>query len=713
MASVVDLDRVRRNDDRLSTLQLILSGAVDLEALKGVLRGNTKVREVIIYVDESFLVELPVEETRDLFSTVGGMPNLRKLGFHSQSGSSGVLSIQALIAITSHATRMVHFGISDLALWGSQADFSLWATQLQTQLFLQSFCVCECELFEASKTCPLDPLLTVLSILPSLEALFLQAAAPGALGEVSPEALGSIGMAPQLQDLRLCHFELKHQHMEQLARVLPQNTVLSELKLDAIGEFKIETALAMTKILRHNKRLKGVELGMITALEDECALALAKSLHHNTSLESFTLSRGATARFRPTITTACQQAFVEMLHHNYCLESVVLFQRFPVKKEFKLYLTLNKFGRGRLLKNHGTDREHWVQAIHKVIDDLDSIFYYLSINPALCSHCDDVEEEEQQEEDSVSTVSISPPEQVCGTKRQRTGPTSTFSYMEQMSIGFPADVSKRFRKEEDVIESDDDVDDLWAVVRQHQQQSGGLDVLDCTGLGDTSSTPFGGDAAAAGKLRGSDCVEMTVCAAFGPKGVATTPDGFGVSVSASDDCNPASFGPFDVASTAGRLGGLRESGGGGMGGSGALGSLGVSAAEFGSAASGFGAVQGWGADLQYYPQVAAAAAAAGGPPLAVQHSSMSRLASHSQLQVMGLQAAAAAARPQLQGSQGIPHQAMQERIQLALQHQQMRVPLQAAMQRQQDPVFQLPPGALQQRLKQLQQLQQQHGFPPF
>ena len=399
MASVIDLDRVRRNDDRLSTLQLILSGTVDLDALKEVLRVNTKVAEVIIYVDESFLVELPLPETHDLFRTIGGMPNLQKLGFHSQSGSSGVLSVQALIAITSHATRMVHFGISDVALWGSRADFSLWATQLQTQLFLQSFCVCECELLEPSKDCPLDPLLTVLSILPSLEALFLQAAAPSGLGELSPEAVGSIGMAPQLQDLRLGNFALHHAHMVQMAHVLPYNTVLSELKLDACREFHLETAHALARILRHNTRLKSLELGMTSMMTDECAVVVARSLQHNTALESFTLSRCARARFRPTISKICQRAFVEMLHQNYALETLVLFQRFPVKKEFKLYLTLNKYGRGKLLMAHETQRADWVTAIHKVSDDLDSIFYYLSINPNLCRHCDD--DDDLVEDDAV------------------------------------------------------------------------------------------------------------------------------------------------------------------------------------------------------------------------------------------------------------------------------------------------------------------------
>jgi len=390
MASLVDFDRVRRNDDRLTTLQLILSGPVDVEALKGVLRMNTKVAEVIIYVDETFLVQLPEEETQDLFRTIGGMPNLQKLGFHSQSGSSGVLSVHALVAITSQAARLVHFGLSDVCLWGTQDSFEQWATQLQTQLFLQSFCVCECELMEPSNECPLDPVLVSLSILPSLEALFFQAATANALGRVSFRAVSAICAAPQLQDLRIGNFELGNRHIDQLSQVLPSNGVLSELKLDAGIEFLLETAHALAKILKYNNRLKSLELGLTSMISDECAVTVAESLRDNNALESFTLSRGANARFRPFISKVCQDAFVEMLQHNFTLETLVLFQRFPVKEEFKLYLTLNKYGRKEFLRSHTMDRGDWIRTIYKVGDDLDSIFYYLSMNPGLCRHCSPV-----------------------------------------------------------------------------------------------------------------------------------------------------------------------------------------------------------------------------------------------------------------------------------------------------------------------------------
>ena len=53
--------------------------------------------------------------------------------------------------------------------------------------------------------------------------------------------------------------------------------------------------------------------------------------------------------------------------------------------EFKLYVTLNKLGRGRLLQNEVTDMEQWVQALATVNDDLDALFYYVSINPDLCN----------------------------------------------------------------------------------------------------------------------------------------------------------------------------------------------------------------------------------------------------------------------------------------------------------------------------------------
>eukprot|EP00797_Seminavis_robusta_P004301 Sro127_g060870.2 (157) ;mRNA; r:68486-68956 len=84
------------------------------------------------------------------------------------------------------------------------------------------------------------------------------------------------------------------------------------------------------------------------------------------------------------VSKPCKDAFVDMLRSNYVIENFVLFQRFPVKPEFKLFVTLNKLGRGRLLQAQETNLEQWIQALATVNDDLDALFYYMSINPDLC-----------------------------------------------------------------------------------------------------------------------------------------------------------------------------------------------------------------------------------------------------------------------------------------------------------------------------------------
>ena len=86
-----------------------------------------------------------------------------------------------------------------------------------------------------------------------------------------------------------------------------------------------------------------------------------------------------------TISKACEECFVDMLRSNYVMENFVLFQRFPVKPEFKLYVTLNKLGRGQLLQAEETNMEDWIQTLATVNDDLDALFYYVSINPDLCT----------------------------------------------------------------------------------------------------------------------------------------------------------------------------------------------------------------------------------------------------------------------------------------------------------------------------------------
>jgi hypothetical protein len=87
------------------------------------------------------------------------------------------------------------------------------------------------------------------------------------------------------------------------------------------------------------------------------------------------------------ITDTTAQAFAEMLFTNTVLE---LLQLSRYKGEWKptlhYYLKLNSQGRGYFLQHfERLSRNHWVEALVNVREDLDGNFYFLQLNPLLCS----------------------------------------------------------------------------------------------------------------------------------------------------------------------------------------------------------------------------------------------------------------------------------------------------------------------------------------
>jgi hypothetical protein len=74
---------------------------------------------------------------------------------------------------------------------------------------------------------------------------------------------------------------------------------------------------------------------------------------------------------------------------NFQLESFVLFPEDDenAEQQKNLYLKLNAGGRKRLFEQEPTaaaSKSDWVDVITNTRDDLDCVFYYLSINPSLC-----------------------------------------------------------------------------------------------------------------------------------------------------------------------------------------------------------------------------------------------------------------------------------------------------------------------------------------
>ena len=55
-----------------------------------------------------------------------------------------------------------------------------------------------------------------------------------------------------------------------------------------------------------------------------------------------------------------------------------------IKSKIEYYMRLNAVGRGPLINSGQANRVEWVNMLVSVRDDLDCLFYFISINPTLC-----------------------------------------------------------------------------------------------------------------------------------------------------------------------------------------------------------------------------------------------------------------------------------------------------------------------------------------
>ena len=430
MASNADIRRLVLNDERLSTLILTFDHTLNIPQLQYALSLNGTVKEIVVYTDETFLPRFNANEIRGLFEVLGAIPSLQRLCFNSRSGFDGVISVQSLIFVLSRTVRLASFAVSDLKLEGTEQDWSQFAEQLQRAVYLKSFCIIECELAvpaappaaeangaggaaagaaaaavappalpfgnvssnslsSGERNTPLDPMVMVLSILPSMEKVYLHSTRSGGLGEISSQAVGALLLSASLKVLKIRDFELGADTVKAMARMLQVNPVLKDLKVGTMIDFHSASASAFAAMLESNTGLECLEMGLSTMISDDCANTLARALKVNKGLKSFALTAEDSGSngmmMTQKVSKSCNEAFTDMLRSNYVMENFVLFQRFPVKPEFKLFVTLNKLGRGRLLQSEETDLEQWIQALATVNDDLDALFYYVSINPDLCT----------------------------------------------------------------------------------------------------------------------------------------------------------------------------------------------------------------------------------------------------------------------------------------------------------------------------------------
>lgn len=405
MATHVDLRRMLANDQRLTTVFLTFGSRLDNDDFRRAIAINTAVQEVVFSADDSFFQECPEDRFQDVLEGLSRLPRLRKISINSFPNCRGVVSMKAIHLLVQGAKSLDTLSISDIELAGNAQDFASFAAQIQQMLYLRSFCMVGCNIFRplarpssplpllssSSEKLPkvedvalLDQLFTSLSILPSLQVVYVEAKDQGGLGDLSVPSATSLFLSASIRFMRIRNLDLSDDHIACMASMLEMNHTLQALDVGSMTDFKAPAAQAMGKMLRVNTTLLHLELGMDKILQDECAEILAEALQHNRQLRSFALvARNPMVLKQQRLSPKTRKAMLQMLQQNYQLQKFFLFRKYSLNREFKLYSSLNKLGRGSLLQDANRP-EDWIQKLATVNNNLDSIFYFVSNNPTLC-----------------------------------------------------------------------------------------------------------------------------------------------------------------------------------------------------------------------------------------------------------------------------------------------------------------------------------------
>ena len=363
--------RLRDNPEQFTDLQLWLNSDTNLKDLNDAILHNRTIREVCLLIHESFQQHSAKDILR-LFRALGALPQLKKLLFNTyRFPFVATLPIQAF----TNAFQGSHNTLTEFKLW--RCDLSLLseedgspiremercANALNGAKNLKVFRLVKCTLTEETrKLCTLDPILQALTHLPCLQEMELSATEFSALGTISKSTLRSLFRSTSLLELNLRHFYLDEESILEIAYSLFQYHDIDN---------------------HHRKSQK--------EQEDHQHPAYCHR-HKPSKIQSLSMSgitKNQTSTGSVMISKPVREAFQKVLRSNYTLETLFLFDTWNLKSEIEFYTKLNRLGRNRLLQDHKATRQEWIDLLVQIKDDLDCLFYFLSMNPLLCSSQED------------------------------------------------------------------------------------------------------------------------------------------------------------------------------------------------------------------------------------------------------------------------------------------------------------------------------------
>ena len=357
-----------------------------------------------------------------LFEVLGRLGGLRQLFVDYYANPIPIKALLKLFQRGGECNKgaLENIGFRHVNFVGDISDFQEFARVIREQSVCLTVCLASCSTPDLTTT---GSLVDAFSAPLKLTELKLEEV------DVPGDALGALCSLPTLATLSLRHIPSCNQHMESMAEALRHNQVLQSIQIRyALDKAAAHAFFHMLEInasiktvdidmncwdmygchlgnaFRMNNTLQNVELNVFGNYEnvEVNAASIAKAVGVNTTLRRLCLtfhiplhqpgddvatSEGEFER----LSCAFSEPFAKVMPNNFALGVLLVgpvHRRVQFDDDVRYFLKLNHAGRRELLEPNEASRNEWVETLIGNQDDLDVLFYFLSMNPSLtdCNH---------------------------------------------------------------------------------------------------------------------------------------------------------------------------------------------------------------------------------------------------------------------------------------------------------------------------------------
>ena len=397
---IVCTENLLNNDPGFVELSLErLGDNFDIDQFVFALRNNHTVKNVCF--TGAFVRELTNDQLLQMLEGVGHLVGLQQLQIWCST-----IPVRTFANLLQRANTLQVIFFFHVKLDGSQEDFIDFSSAIRYHPNLREFRFGGIEMIR--DTISFDCVVEALGEAEKMQVVTLQLMNGNRNNRFSGTALANLMSSTTMQCLYLTRLGLGPEHYEAIMIAIETNKNIRVLDLFA-NNIKNDQLIRIVNVLRGNEVLEMVVLPGLDDNEfnDECSMAVSEMVKVNSSMISLympcskftdiglvhladSLSVNTTLK-KVEIAVSNKigeegiAALTRMLDKNYELERLVVdSNEKSIKSKIEYYMRLNAVGRGPLINSGQANRVEWVNMLVSVRDDLDCLFYFISMNPTLC-----------------------------------------------------------------------------------------------------------------------------------------------------------------------------------------------------------------------------------------------------------------------------------------------------------------------------------------